>query len=64
MDLAPVKLEPGEIYGKLTVRFKSRDRGHYICGCICGYSKVKVSATQLMRGKVKACLKCRSDGVR
>lgn len=54
--LPSVTLEHGERYGMLTVL---RKRGHrYSVGCECGW-RFKVSARKLMKGEVKACLKCR-----
>jgi len=64
MNLAPVNLEYGERFGKLTVlrKIKSKKRGpRYACGCTCGFQNVIVTANQLMRGRVKACLKCASS---
>lgn len=61
MNIAPPTLEHGERYGKLTVLRKlvSKKRGpRYICGCECGCSKVKATANELLKGRVKACLKC------
>jgi hypothetical protein len=64
MQLAPTILEHGERYGKLTVleRVKSCDRrgGRYRCACECGYQGLVLRASQLMKGKVKACRKCAS----
>ena len=60
--LKPVTLEKGEVFGKLTVLGKVKTRKHsgdlYYCGCVCGYQRVRARAGQLMKGKVKACLKC------
>lgn len=61
MNLAPVTLEHGERFGKLTVlrKINSKKRGpRYVCGCACGFSGFIATANQLMRGRVKACLKC------
>lgn len=61
MILAPVTIEHGERFGKLTVlrKLKSEKRGpRYVCGCACGFKNLIASANQLMRGRVKACLKC------
>lgn len=63
MNLHPVTLEHGEVFGKLTVlrKLESKERGpRYVCGCVCGFQNVRASAKQLMRGKVKSCLKCRT----
>jgi predicted SprT family Zn-dependent metalloprotease len=62
MILAPVTLEHGERYGKLTVLEKivSKERGpKYKCGCACGFQRVFAKASDLMRGRVNSCLKCR-----
>lgn len=62
MNLAPVTLEHGERFGKLTVRerIKTKRGTRYICGCVCGYPNVIARAGQLMKGRVTACLKCSS----
>ena len=62
MILAPVTLEHGERYGKLTVLEKviSKERGPtYKCGCSCGFKYVFAKASELMRGRVKSCLGCK-----
>lgn len=62
MNLAPIALEHGERFGKLTVleKLTSKNRGpRYRCGCVCGCQKVVTTARKLMRGEVKSCLKCR-----
>ena len=61
MNLAPINLEHGERYGKLTVLRKRGRR--YSVGCVCGW-RFKVSARKLMTGQVKACLKCRNASSR
>lgn len=65
MNLAPVELEHGERYGKLTVLKKAeskKKRGpKYVCGCACGYAPVFVKARHLMSGRVTSCLKCASS---
>ena len=62
MELKPVKMESGERYGKLTVLWALPKKRHggtiYRCSCDCGYGNVKVRAAQLMKGKVKSCVKC------
>ena len=61
MNPAPVKLDHGERYGKLTVLAKVKNyRGKtlYRCGCVCGFSSTFLTARKLMSGKVKACRKC------
>jgi hypothetical protein len=61
MNLAPITLEHGEVYGKLTVlgKVKKYDgRTLYRVGCVCGHSGLILSARKLMSGKVKACRKC------
>jgi hypothetical protein len=61
MQLVPVTIEHGEVFGKLTVLRKivSKERGpRYVCGCICGSKKRIATANQLMKGTVKSCLKC------
>ena len=58
MNLAPVTLEHGEKYGKLTVLRKRDNR--YSVGCECG-ARMLVSARKLMRGTVKACLRCSDE---
>lgn len=63
MNLAPIELQHGERYGKLTVLRKVTlkpgvKRGRkYVCGCECG-GHVFAKARQLMRGEVTACLRC------
>lgn len=59
--IAPVTLEHGERYGKLTVLKEVRTkRGtRYRVGCQCGYSGMLVKAKHLMEGRIGACLKCR-----
>lgn len=53
-------LEHGERYGSLTV-LRKLPSGKYRCGCVCGFSDVKVRANALMRGRVKSCKRCASD---
>ncbi len=62
MNLAPVTLSHGERFGSLTVlkQIKTARGQRYLCGCECGFSGVIVSAGKLMKGTVKACLKCSS----
>jgi hypothetical protein len=64
MNLEPVVLHHGEVYGKLTVlgKVEKSMRGGqlYRCGCECGYKNVVARAGQLLKGKVKSCLKCSS----
>lgn len=56
-----VALEHGERYGKFTVigRIKTKRGIRYRVGCTCGYQKTLLRAAQLMKGSVKACLKCK-----
>jgi predicted SprT family Zn-dependent metalloprotease len=64
VNLAPVTIEHGERFGKLTViqKLTSKERGpRYRCGCACGFPWVYARAQQLMRGEVTSCLKCRGD---
>ena len=63
MNLAPIELQHGERYGKLTVLTKVRtNRGwFYRVGCVCGYNGMLLRAAQLMKGSVTACLKCRGN---
>ena len=63
MNLAPVTLEHGEVFGKLTVLRKIKPKGgkrgpEYICGCECGTKKTIVRASDLMKGRVKSCFRC------
>jgi hypothetical protein len=60
MLLAPITLEHGEVYGKLTVldRVHTKRGTRYRVGCTCGYSGMLLRAAQLMKGSVKGCLKC------
>ena len=62
MNLAPIELQHGERYGKLTVLRKVKtSRGwQYRVGCVCGFTGTILRASQLMKGKVTACLKCSS----
>jgi len=62
MNLAPLDLRHGERFGSLTV-LRKLPSGKYRCGCICGYSDVKVRANALMRGRVKFCRRCAKDRV-
>lgn len=55
MNLAPVTLEHGERYGKLTVLRKRDNR--YSVGCECGF-RFLVRKNLLMKGAVKACPRC------
>lgn len=65
VNLAPVELEHGERYGKLTVLRKvmapaGKKRGpKWMCGCDCGNTRA-VKTRQLMRGEVTACVRCMS----
>ena len=55
-------LEHGERYGKLTVLeqvITKKGRTRYRVGCECGYSGMLCGVNQLMKGKVKSCVKCR-----
>jgi hypothetical protein len=56
----PIELQHGERYGQLTVlkKVKSKRGWRYRCGCACGFGFVIANATQLMKGRVTACLKC------
>lgn len=54
---APVILEHGERYGKLTV-LEKRPNGKYRCGCTCGFSMVKARAKALTSGRVTSCRRC------
>ena len=59
--LPTLTIEHGDRFGKLTVlrKFKSKKRGpRYVCGCVCGCSKVIVTGGQLAKGRVTACLRC------
>ena len=60
MELKPVTLEHGEKFGRLTViePIKTKRGIRYRVGCLCGYSGLLVKANHLMKGRVKACLKC------
>lgn len=58
MNLAPVTLEHGDTFGKLTVLRKRDNR--YSAGCECG-RRILVTATKLMRGHVKACPRCTKE---
>ena len=61
MNLAPINLEHGEVFGSLTVLSKvkaSNGNTLYRVGCTCGFSGLFFSAKKLMSGKVKACRKC------
>ena len=62
MNLAPVELQHGERYGKLTVlaKVKTRRGWRYRVGCDCGYSGMLLRARQLMKGRITACTKCSS----
>ena len=62
MQLAPITLQHGERYGRLTVlaKVKSSNGWSYRCGCECGTSDNYFKAKKLMSGKVKACRKCAS----
>lgn len=64
LQLAPVTLERGERFSKLTVLHPIHIRGGilYQCGCECGYHGrgARFRAAQLMKGKVKACRRCTS----
>jgi hypothetical protein len=61
MILRPVELEHGERYGKLTVlgKVKTKNGTRWRCGCECGFSGVLVRTNELMKGRVKSCLKCK-----
>ena len=61
MELKPVTMEKGEVYGKLTVlaKVKTKNGLKWRCGCQCGFSGVLVRTNELLKGKIKACLKCR-----
>lgn len=66
VNLAPVTFEKGERIHKLTVleKWKSDNRGpRWRVGCECGW-QFNVSARKLMRGEVKACLKCSGRSTR
>jgi hypothetical protein len=61
MELAPVILEKGEVFGKLTVltRVKAKTpEGLWRCGCECGFAGVLARTSELMKGKVKSCRRC------
>lgn len=62
MNLAPIVLEHGEIYGRLAVLRKEGSR--YLCGCgVCGH-KQHFRAKALMRADgVRSCRKCRLNHV-
>lgn len=66
MNLAPVTLNHGEIYGQLTVLAIFKRGGgrpnHYRVCCACGFSKDHYSARKLMRGLVTKCSRCRKQG--
>jgi len=57
-------IEHGDRFGKLTAlkRVESKRSGEtWRCGCVCGFSGLKVRAPDLHSGKVTSCLKCRTD---
>ncbi len=59
--LPTLTIEHGERFGKLTVlrKYTSKKRGpRYACGCSCGCTKVTATANELLKGRVKACLRC------
>lgn len=55
MNLAPVTLEHGDVYGKLKVLRKRGKR--YSVGCVCGF-RFLVSKRKLETREVRACGKC------
>ncbi len=59
MNLAPVSLEWGEVYGSLKV-LEKLSNGKYRVGCTCGSSKDAYRANALMRaGGIRKCSRCR-----
>ena len=53
MTTATLSIDHGERFGNLTVlrKITSKKRGpRYVCGCVCGCSKVKATANELMKG--------------
>lgn len=61
MNLAPIEIQHGERFGRLTVlkKLKTGRGTRYRVGCTCGYSGMLLRAAQLMKGSVTACLKCK-----
>lgn len=61
MNLAPVSLEWGEVYGSLKV-LEKLSNGKYRVGCTCGFSKDAYRANALMRaGGHTRCSRCRKQ---
>ena len=64
MNLAPVTLEHGEIFGQLKV-LKKLPCGKYRVGCECGFSRDAYRANALMRADgVRKCSRCRKQDKR
>ena len=62
MNLEPVILQHGEIFGQLKV-LKKLPCGKYQVGCACGNSKDAYRANALMRaGGWTKCSRCRKQG--
>lgn len=57
MNLAPIVLSHGELFGKLKV-LEKLPHGRYRVGCKCGRSNISFRAKALMSGRVKCCKKC------
>lgn len=58
MNLKPVTLERGEVYGSLVVLRKAGRNNRYMCGCKCGTRIFYAKARELMRGTVTKCKRC------
>ena len=60
MNLKPLTFDHAERYGKLRVlaKVKTKNGTRWRCGCECGFSGLLVRATDLLKGRVKSCLKC------